>query len=103
MIGKKIYKDNFNQVEYTNAVLWCKNNNAHIEDKGDYYEVVDNSDIKPIQPTLEDKLKALEIEYNMPRVLREGILSNPSAYSEFNVKRAQELEEIAEQIRRNNQ
>ena len=102
MIGKKIYKNNFNQTEYTQAVLWCANNNAQIKDMGDYYEVVDNSDIKPIQPTLQDKLKALEIEYNMPRVLREGILSNPSAYSEFNVIRAQELEDLAEQIRRNN-
>lgn len=50
-------------------------------------------------PTLEEQLTELEQKYNMPRVIREGILGNPSMYSEFNVLRARELEEIAKKIR----
>ena len=53
-------------------------------------------------PTLEEQLIELEVKYNMPRVLREGILANPTSYSEFNVNRAKELEAIAEEIRRHN-
>lgn len=51
------------------------------------------------EPTLQQVLTELEQKYNMPRVIREGILGNPSMYSEFNVLRARELEEIAEKIR----
>ena len=36
----------------------------------------------------------------MPRVVREGILGNPSMYSEFNVNKAKDLEDIAEAIRK---
>lgn len=54
--------------------------------------------IKP-EPTLEEILIQKEQEYNMPRVIREGILGNPTAYSEFNVNRAKELEELAKTIR----
>lgn len=48
---------------------------------------------------LEKQLQKLEKEYNMPRVIREGILSNPKSYSEFNVNRAKDLEELAKKIR----
>ena len=51
------------------------------------------------EPTLEEQLVLLEKQYNMPRVIREGILGNPTAYSEFNVNRARDLEAIAEKIR----
>ena len=51
------------------------------------------------EPTLEEILIQKEQEYNMPRVIREGILGNPTAYSEFNVNRAKELEELAKKIR----
>ena len=52
--------------------------------------------------TLEEQLVELENKYNMPRVIREGILGNPTMYSEFNVNRAKELEALAEEIRRKN-
>lgn len=51
------------------------------------------------EPSLEEQLSKLEKEYNMPRVIREGILANPSMYSQFNVLRAKELEELAKKIR----
>lgn len=54
---------------------------------------------KPENYDLKEELYKLEQQYNMPRVIREGILSNPTAYSEFNVKKAKELEEIAKKIR----
>lgn len=40
MIGKQIQKPVQDWNEYTEAALWCNSNNAMIEDKGDYYEVV---------------------------------------------------------------
>lgn len=42
MIGTKIYKDKFTDEEYTNVAEWCNENQiATIEDKGEYYEVVE--------------------------------------------------------------
>ena len=41
MIGTKLYKNNQNDMaRYTDTALWCNENNATIEDKGEYYEVV---------------------------------------------------------------
>ena len=40
MIGTKFYKDNYDLNAYSYAAEWCNENNATIEDKGDYYEVV---------------------------------------------------------------
>lgn len=40
MIGKQIQKPVENWSEYTETALWCNENKAMIEDKGDYYEVV---------------------------------------------------------------
>ena len=53
----------------------------------------------PTKP-LEQELAELESKYGMPRVIREGILANPTMYSAFNVGRAKDLEDIAEQIRK---
>ncbi len=53
MIGTKIYKNDMNN--YTESAIWCNANNATIEDKGDYYEVVTLS-----LPTLEE-IKAAKI------------------------------------------
>ena len=96
MIGKKLYKGKYTGKEYSDTAVWCNENDAHLEDKGDYFEVVKNS---TTEPTLEQQLLMLEEKYNMPRVIREGILGNPIMYSEFNVNRAKELEAIAEKIR----
>lgn len=97
MIGKKLYKGKYTSKEYADTAVWCNANNAHIENKGEYYEVVENV---PYIPTTEEKLTSLEHKYNMPRVLREIILANPDIYSQFNVLRAKELEDLAEQLRK---
>ena len=52
MIGAKFYKPLETQEqlnEYSAAAEWCNNNNATIEDKGEYYEVVEIP-----APSLED-------------------------------------------------
>ena len=40
MIGIRLYKGMFKDDEYLSLINWCDENNATIEDKGDYYEVV---------------------------------------------------------------
>lgn len=51
MIGTKLYKNNQDDMtRYTEIAIWCNENNATIEDKGDYYEVV-----KLPEPMLEEK------------------------------------------------
>ena len=54
---------------------------------------------KPAE-TLQEKLNRLEAAYQMPRYVREGILTEGSPYTDFTKARARELEDIAEQIRR---
>ena len=55
---------------------------------------------KPQSYDTQKKLRQLEVQYNMPRVLREMILANPTIYSQFIVRRAMELEELAAIIRK---
>lgn len=38
MIGTKIYKTDMSN--YTDCAIWCNQNKATIEDRGDYYEVI---------------------------------------------------------------
>lgn len=59
MIGAKFYKPLETQEqldEYSAAAEWCNENNATIEDKGEYYEVVE------IPPLSQEELNAMEIE-----------------------------------------
>ena len=59
MIGTKFNKplETKEQLNaYSQAAEWCNNNNATIEDKGDYYEVVEIP--KPTQ----EELNAMEVE-----------------------------------------
>lgn len=58
MLGAKIYKTDMSN--YTDCAIWCNQNKATIEDKGDYYEVV----TLPL-PTLEEikTAKIAELKY----------------------------------------
>ena len=61
MIGEKLYKDNQSDMnKYTDYAVWCNANNATIEDKGEYYEIVE---IKPYTPTKEEQVAQLDLEY----------------------------------------
>ena len=65
MIGTKLYKDNPNDMDkYSDVAVWCNANNATIEDKGDYYEVVE---ITPYVPTKEEKIEQLSNDYQKAR------------------------------------
>lgn len=97
MIGKKINKPITDYKSYAETATWCNNNNAHMEDKGAYYEVVENSPAP--KPTIEEQLIMLENDYQMNRWQREGILAEGSLYSDYTKAKAQELEDLAEQIR----
>lgn len=78
-IGYKLYKEDKTIKNYAEMAQWCNFNNAHIEDKGDYYEVVENI---PYQPTIEEQIAELEmqIEQLNTKMLRDIIiLQNPNA------------------------
>ena len=67
MIGTKLYKNNKDDMaQYTATAIWCNANNAHIEDKGSYYEVCEN--VTP-EPTTDEKLEALDAQYNADKAL----------------------------------
>lgn len=55
MIGTKFYKNDYDLNAYSSAAEWCNANSATIEDKGEYYEVVEIP-----APTL-DEVKAQKI------------------------------------------
>lgn len=50
-------------------------------------------------PTIEEQVVALEKQYSMNRWQREGILAEGSLYSQYTKTKAQEIEDLAEQIR----
>lgn len=99
MVGKKLYKGQYTSKEYADTAIWCNANNAHIEDKGEYYEVVENA---PYTPTLQEKVVALENQYGMNRWQREGILAEGSLFSDYTKTKAQEIETLAAQLREKN-
>lgn len=54
--------------------------------------------VKP-EPTLEEQVSSLEQTYGMTRWQREGILAEGSLYSEYTKSKAQEIEDLAKQLR----
>ena len=53
----------------------------------------------PVEPTLAEQVAKLEQEYNMTRWQREGILAEGSLYSEYTKAKAQEIEDLAAELR----
>ena len=56
MLGTKLYKGQYTNKEYADLAVWCNQNNCTIEDKGEYYEVVE---IPVYIPTEEEIQKLL--------------------------------------------
>ena len=85
MIGKRLYKGQYTNKEYMETAIWCNKNNAHIEDKGEYYEVVENI---PHVPTIQEQIVALE---NMvtARNIREAFLGDEFALNRIATIEAQ--------------
>lgn len=96
MIGKKLYKGQYTNKEYADTAVWCNHNNAHLEDKGEYYEVVENA---PYVPTIQERVDSLEQQYGMNRWQREMILAEGSSASDYAKAKAQEIEDLAVQLR----
>ncbi len=92
IIGQIVKKEN-----YTKAAIWCNQNGAHIEKKGEQYVIVANP--APKEPTLEEQVASLEQAYGMSRWQREGILAEGSLFSDYTKAKAQEIEDLAEQLR----
>ena len=91
-IGQILTKEN-----YTKAAIWCNQNGAHIEKKGKQYVIVANP--APKEPTLEEQVAKLEQDYGMTRWQREGILAEGSLYSDYTKAKAQEIEDLAAELR----
>lgn len=65
MIGTKLYKSNKEDMEkYCDCAVWCNANDATIEDKGDYYEIIK---MKPYESTTEDKIAILDSQYEQDK------------------------------------
>lgn len=74
MLGTKIYKTDMSN--YTDCAIWCNANNATIEDKGTYYELV----ALPL-PTLEEVKTAKIAELKAERDSKEVEPINYQGYS----------------------
>ena len=79
------------------AAVWCNANNAHIEKQEGQYVIVANPSIP--EPTIEEQVSSLEQTYGMTRWQREGILAEGSLYSDYTKAKAQEIEDLAKQLR----
>ena len=79
------------------AAVWCNANNAHIEKQGEQYVIVANAPAP--EHTLEEQVSSLEQTYGMTRWQREGILAEGSLYSEYTKSKAQEIEDLAKELR----
>lgn len=66
---------------------------------GKYYETSTKSEC--YINFIKDEIKRLESAYGLTRVIRENILTNPEGYSEFNVWRATEIEQLSQLLRKN--
>lgn len=79
------------------AAVWCNANNAHIEVLDGVYTIVENAPTP--EPTIKEQVSSLEQTYGMTRWQREGILAEGSLYSGYTKAKAQEIEDLAKQLR----
>lgn len=91
-IGQVLTKEN-----YTQGAIWCNANNAHIEAKDGHYVIVAN--VPAPEPTLEEQVATLEAETGLTRVMREMVLAENSGASDYVKAKANEIEDLAKQLR----
>lgn len=79
MLGKKMYKHDFNEFEYTKMADWCNEHNCTIEDKGEFYEVVkvDNTALENEfkKQNLQSEINAINIKLSELRGVSECAIS----------------------------
>lgn len=93
MIGKKLYKGQFTNKEYADTAVWCNANNAHLEDKGEYFEVVENA---PYVPTVQEQIVALENSITA-RNIRSAIQGDEYALTKI-AQVEQQIQELRDQL-----
>ena len=93
MIGTRLYKGQYTSKQYADTAVWCNQNNAHLEDKGTYYEVVENA---PYVPTIQDQIIALESTITA-RNIREAIQGDEYALNKLAEVEAQ-IAELRKQL-----
>ena len=86
-----------NEENYTKGAIWCNANNAHIEAKDGQYIIVANAPIP--EPTLEEQVAQMEAETGLTRVMREMVLAENSGASDYIKAKAQEIDDLAKQLR----
>ncbi len=92
-IGQVVKKEN-----YTQAAVACnKAGDRHIEKVGEQYIIVANP--IPLEPTTAEKVMELENKTGLTRVMREMVLAEGSGASDYAKAKAQEIEDLAEQLR----
>lgn len=93
-IGTIVTKEN-----YTKTAIECnKLGDRHIEIIDGQYVIVANP--VPVEPTLEEKVARLEAETGLTRIMREMVLAEGSGASEYVKAKAQEIEALAEELRK---
>lgn len=79
MLGKKMYKHDFSEVEYRNIAQWCNEHSCTIEDKGEFYEVVkvDNTALENEfkKQNLQSEISAINIKLSELRGISECAIS----------------------------
>lgn len=79
MLCKKMYKHDFNEVEYKKMADWCNEHDHTIEDKGTYYEIVevDNTALENEfkKQNLQSEINAINIKLSELRGVSECVIS----------------------------
>lgn len=79
MLGKRMHKHDFDEIDYKNTADWCNEHNCMIEDKGEYYEVikVDNTALENQfkKENLQNEIKAINIKLSELRGISECAIS----------------------------
>ena len=97
-IGFKINKSNLKNSEYADCAVWCNKNNAHIEDKDTYYEIVENPKVVVSEKDiLRNEVLKLEKQTGYTRIIREIISQSNVSTESKNI--ADRIEKIAIKLR----
>ena len=79
MLGTRMYKRQFDEVEYRKIAQWCNENGCTIEDKGEYYEVikVDNTALENQfkKENIQSEIKAINLKLSELRGISECAIS----------------------------
>lgn len=91
-IGQK-----FNKTYPVSAAIWCNANNAHIRPVNGVYTIMENAPVSG--PTTSEKVQVLEQKTGLTRAVRELVLAENSGASDYVKAKANEIEDLAKQLR----